>query len=548
MLKLLHMANGYILNKNDTNPYTFPVNRCTLQKKDLSQAPMVLVSSFVGAQLAKFGDFCLSGVDLCIATLIRSSRPLLSKEQRTAWEMEIPTEKAPSARLDLLQRILRATAAVLALVPCACIAVVLGIPCRLLSQPLQEDMVYLSPQSTLAQSTHPESITVMTQNMALSQFEIMNAMNEVPSTVCRREAWLQYFQSLEHKPEILCLQELFDPSSAHILGQALQQQGYYVVYAGKTAASGFGLSSGLFTASKFPIESARFENFAHRMGACRRANKGILGVTVRLREGNKGCLGILNTHLQAGLGRGAGTGARRKAFDNWVNHSQDDQITAFRKDFLSTHIEGQTAATGQQFDSLLVGDFNRGYIKENQHGALIKDPDYPLLQHLMDKGNWTHLGHHEADCEPANQNAVPQGSCFDRQSLGFLFPMNIAPKLHAKKLDFILYHTEDPTNSLIPHEVNRKEESRPPIGTHKGRRYVTSDHAAIISTCTLRQRLSVTSPYDNLVKNSQWHQSLDDAALDTKQPQESGWYANPHIIDCILRNTLRFTPPPEGSS
>ena len=103
----------------------------------------------------------------------------------------------------------------------------------------------------------------------------------------------------EDLPDILCIQEMFDPECARILmSGALNELYTSVVYpAGKHFLPILGQNSGLLIASRFKILDARFISYGNHIGSDYWAAKGALCACLELRPDLR--MVVMNTHGQA---------------------------------------------------------------------------------------------------------------------------------------------------------------------------------------------------------------------------------------------------------
>jgi exonuclease III len=97
--------------------------------------------------------------------------------------------------------------------------------------------------------------------------------------------------------DILCVQEMFDYKAAFQFMESIKEKYPYMVY--HAGPSYIKLGSGLFIASKFPIENPQYWEHAEKIGTERLSSKGTIAATVRLNDNQR--IPIFNTHLEAGL-------------------------------------------------------------------------------------------------------------------------------------------------------------------------------------------------------------------------------------------------------
>ncbi len=134
---------------------------------------------------------------------------------------------------------------------------------------------------------------------------------------------------------IVTLQEVWDPRAMRALTQKLQAHYAYFVYAagdpaGTIHVDKMGYNSGLFIASKLPLDQVKFEKFVRSMP--QGSNRGTLLVTSRVAHAQ---FSLINTHLQ---------------------HGNDPEQIAIRKEQLAACAErlGEKSSAHKY----LVGDLN----------------------------------------------------------------------------------------------------------------------------------------------------------------------------------------------
>eukprot|EP00667_Euglena_gracilis_P012363 EG_transcript_12693 len=174
-------------------------------------------------------------------------------------------------------------------------------------------------------------------NAALSEFEIMNAINGLRLTRNRRrELWEFIAGALRPLPDFVCLQEAFSPRAVRFLQRQFTAVGYHVVAQVKPR-SPIGMSSGLFIASRYRVTRIHFTPFTHAAKEDALAKKGVLLCEVASGRA-RGVVGT--THLQA-------------AGPHPVRVEQLKEITQ-----AVTHFVGQMPHECPPSFVLLAGDFN----------------------------------------------------------------------------------------------------------------------------------------------------------------------------------------------
>ena len=155
---------------------------------------------------------------------------------------------------------------------------------------------------------------------------------------------------------MICFQEAFHQDATQILLDKLKTKYPYILY--NIAPTAFGVGSGLVTASKYRITSARFESFKDGVGEDRLAPKGVLRCGIKV--AGQQSVYIYNTHLQAMPGK-----AEAKA--------REEQMAQIK-----TMMDNDKT---QEAEQVLVGDLN--VAKYNPWGISCEDeaqPDNLLLK------------------------------------------------------------------------------------------------------------------------------------------------------------------------
>eukprot|EP01012_Entosiphon_sulcatum_P015624 TRINITY_DN20584_c0_g1_i3.p1 TRINITY_DN20584_c0_g1~~TRINITY_DN20584_c0_g1_i3.p1 ORF type:complete len:473 (+),score=83.14 TRINITY_DN20584_c0_g1_i3:3-1421(+) len=163
------------------------------------------------------------------------------------------------------------------MLPVFAVGAVVGMTLRVIDQFLKPDLVQRNSPTAddrkLAQGTE---LTVLTLNAALTEWEIMNAVNGLPLSFSRCRQTADYFLNLEpDPPDVVCLQEVFSIWSANHLAYLFHRAGYSVVFQRKPPKA-VGMSSGLFIASRFPILDVEFHAFSEKGSDDALAKKGVL--------------------------------------------------------------------------------------------------------------------------------------------------------------------------------------------------------------------------------------------------------------------------------
>jgi endonuclease/exonuclease/phosphatase family metal-dependent hydrolase len=180
-------------------------------------------------------------------------------------------------------------------------------------------------ESSAKASTQINEITTMTLNTALLGSVLQRAgINDIGYQISRERGQkiADYIKNMgAARPDVICLQEVFDNKAQADILKTLKEQYPYAVY--KIGNRSWPLmGSGLMILSKYPIKEAGFHRYHNALGDESLANKGFAFAAIDV--GNGKSIDVYNTHTQAGssLGflknffmnrsRGAGdTGERR---------------------------------------------------------------------------------------------------------------------------------------------------------------------------------------------------------------------------------------------
>lgn len=167
---------------------------------------------------------------------------------------------------------------------------------------------------------------------------------DLPYTYGGIRPWEMRMDALTEKlksanAEILCLQEVWDPVAMRALMDRLKDEYAYFLYdagdpAGTCQVDNIGYNSGLFIASKIPLDTATFRRFDRSIPAG--SNRGALLVTCQVANEK---LALINTHQQ---------------------HGNTLEMRQVRKEHLeqcSTALQSAIAGT-QNAWAILVGDLN----------------------------------------------------------------------------------------------------------------------------------------------------------------------------------------------
>ncbi|SCA62926.1 hypothetical protein SCG7109_AF_00080 [Chlamydiales bacterium SCGC AG-110-M15] len=145
---------------------------------------------------------------------------------------------------------------------------------------------------------HGESFRLRSENQA-ALFNSVGKLNNLRDLNQRMHEQLELIK--ESDADIFLGQEVFTDSASHTLCEGLLEKYPYILHS--IDPQEFGINSGLFFASKFPIKQFAFKRFSESTGEDALANKGVLLVTLEIAPGKH--LLVTNTHLQAKFDTGA---------------------------------------------------------------------------------------------------------------------------------------------------------------------------------------------------------------------------------------------------
>jgi endonuclease/exonuclease/phosphatase family metal-dependent hydrolase len=161
----------------------------------------------------------------------------------------------------------------------------------------------------------------------------------------------KHIKEMPDKPDVICLQEVFDRRAQKDIMKTLQSDYPFIMYdAGKRMWPL--MSSGLMIISKYPIKEAGFHRYHNAIGDESLANKGFAYAAIDV--GNNRTIDIYNTHTQAG----GSLGALKNFF---MNRSRGNGATTERRSeqlgILTRHAESRKENNGH-IGSIVCGDLN----------------------------------------------------------------------------------------------------------------------------------------------------------------------------------------------
>jgi len=171
-----------------------------------------------------------------------------------------------------------------------------GLVMRAFVQNQMNPLTALVPEKKVAPWDRVQPLSICTFNGACTEFATMDKINGVSDTHVRAQEIADFLERTG--ADIYCLQEFFDVDTLYpVVAKLLQEKGYYVVLTSKRQEV-FGMTGGLFLASKYPITNVSFHEYTNRVGIDARTKKGVLGVAIALNDKTTIC--VANTHMQAG--------------------------------------------------------------------------------------------------------------------------------------------------------------------------------------------------------------------------------------------------------
>ena len=250
----------------------------------------------------------------------------------------------------------------------------------------QKSLTFSSALKLTEMESNKEQFSIMTWNTALGP-GFMTEANELKGSSERIEGIVA--KICQEKPDIVCMQEVFDLDAAEDLAQNLRKQGYDCIYNVNPHATR--LPSGLFVAVaqskevKFHIEAASCWRFNNLQGVDALSSKGLMGIKMRLETKNKApmLLHLFNTHLQSSYA------------DSSYAEIRKEQMQAIAKTMQDW---AKKEETEEKSYSILCGDLNfSNHPPEesdipneynDQMEVLHKDQFNPLhvLQHIKNPG------------------------------------------------------------------------------------------------------------------------------------------------------------------
>lgn len=205
----------------------------------------------------------------------------------------------PSLNMNDSIKIIALVASAILILPTAIIGC--GVKSALAS--VKKDFVWIKPSENPILPT-PSEITLATFNMALLP-EFISKRNHLSPTAKRKEVMipsikLSFDQRGQRMPDIFWGQEVFDKTASDHLAKDLQGLGYSHIIKEIADRSQL-VGSGLFLASRYPLQDVVFYPHPIKMGIEKHANKGLLIATALV--GDKKIV-LAGTHLNGGCDLG----------------------------------------------------------------------------------------------------------------------------------------------------------------------------------------------------------------------------------------------------
>ena len=227
-------------------------------------------------------------------------------------------------------------------------------------------------QAQRSANSAADEVRIVSVNVAMSEFETMNAAFQVPASKKRVNDIV--ISVLRHDPDVICLQEVFHSLCADAIASLLCDHGYFVAFQSDTAAP-FSLSSGLLMASKVPFRNCTFEKFDRYVGLESLAAKGFLAFECNFDHnipGLSSTLQLITTHLQSGSSTLDMCTTRFHQLSQIHRFIQEQKCA----DSLSAHSSLMKSSTKS---TIIAGDFNMFYdtdISECSENERVKNLDF----------------------------------------------------------------------------------------------------------------------------------------------------------------------------
>lgn len=182
--------------------------------------------------------------------------------------------------------------AIALITPPAIIPIALLVLARLAMTALKPTMMVVINNNLLPPTpAQNDAIRLMSYNTGLMP-EPASTLNHLQNPDTRAHAIAE--KIIRTNSDVVALQEVFDIGATQALVKSLKAHYPYIIHS--VGDKPFGLNSGLFFASKYPIVDAQFHKFTNLAREDALASKGLLLVTL---QNDTQLVTIGNTHLQA---------------------------------------------------------------------------------------------------------------------------------------------------------------------------------------------------------------------------------------------------------
>lgn len=278
----------------------------------------------------------------------------LIKPDSVAFRYKNSIEKIPSEQVEKDKNAVTVAKKIEAAVLGILTAPVLLV-CGLVGAPLRAALVQIMNELVIKPTQMPHKryegeFSILTQNVAMTEFEIMNCKNDMRPSLERSDELISYLLTHLIDHDIFFLQEAFTPHINKRIAKTLNKFGYSVVFQVKPDT--IGMSSGLLIASRYEILAADFVPYTHTAGPDAYAKKGVLMMKIKLRNGE--CAFIANTHMlaSADLPKGASQHYPDQYF-NWEHRMQFKTVNHSMEEFIK-----KNRGNDKILFTLFGGDFN----------------------------------------------------------------------------------------------------------------------------------------------------------------------------------------------
>ncbi len=279
-------------------------------------------------------------------------------------------------------------------------------------------------------------VRVLTANIACFPGKLSYMFGGVAPWKDRIDGLLDIFRAAN--AQILCLQEVWDPEAMRAFADRLKNDYAFFVYdcgdpAGTVKVNKMGYSSGLFLASKMPLDTVVFSKFPRSLPEG--SNRGMLIATCPVGQTH---FALINTHLQHG-------DSRQLELSHEIRKEQLLLCYATLQEQISKTLPGKSWGC-------VAGDFNiDANSKEFQESGLSRLFSIPYAkQPSLEKPTWTDY-FNDLVTTPLDQRSsvIPIYELIDYCVQPTLSPN---PAIPEQKL-IPLYNIQKPTEALSDHQA-----------------------------------------------------------------------------------------------